>query len=126
MKTVTEHIREHLLSQKGIPPIEPAVDLTKISLDDLRKSEWSRKFETLMRNRLVMGAVRYGRMNTAKPKYDKIPSIIERVKKYQKGGNLEHLVDVANLALLEFEEGSHPLKHFSSIDNHNFHTKVVK
>ncbi len=126
MKTVTQYLREHLLNRKGIPASEPAVDLRKVLVESLRTSERSRRFEDLMRNRLVMGAIRYGKMHAAKPKYDRISSTIQRLQLYQEAGNTELLVNAANLALLEFEEGDHPLRHFSAIDEHNFHTEVIK
>jgi len=84
----------------------------------LRHSEWSPLFEKLMRNRLVMGALRYGLLNAKnKTKYDRVPSMYQRLDLYAKTGNLECLVDVANLALLEFEEGEHPKKHLKSADD---------
>ena len=90
----------------------------KINLDNLKNSEWSVDFETLMRNRLIMGAIRYGRIGEInKPKYDRIGSMIKRLDKYKVTGNKEFLVDVANLCLLEFVECHHPKAHFSSIDD---------
>jgi hypothetical protein len=95
------------------------------SLASLKETEWSPKFEELMRNRLVMGAIRYGLLHAAgKPKYDRTDSIIRRAKLYRETGNLEVLVDIANMCLLEYEEGNHPLRHFRAIDD-GLHTKVV-
>lgn len=69
------------------------------------------QFETLMRNRLIMGALRYGRLHApGKGTYNRPGGIVKRLQQYQETGNLECLVDIANLALLEFEEGTHPLK----------------
>ena len=97
----------------------PELELGKpITLDELQQTEWSVDFEKLMRNRLVMGALRYGRIGAkGKPKYDRINSMIKRLIKYQEDGNKEFLVDVANLCLLEFVESNHPKQHFSSIDD---------
>lgn len=90
----------------------------RIDLEGLRKSEWSHMFEGLMRNRLVMGALRYGKLHAKdKPQYDRVKSMIKRLNKYNESGNMELLVDVANLCLLEFEECNHPNKHFYSIDD---------
>lgn len=87
-------------------------------LDELKETEWSIRFENLMRNRLIMGAFRYGKIHEeGKPKYDRIESIFKRLIKYSNTGNMEFLVDIANLCLLEFEEGYHINKHFSSIDD---------
>lgn len=111
-KTVFEHIRDHLLAQKGIhPPCNSYVE-------SLFKSQWSDKFEELMRNRLVMGALRYGEIsqNVGK-KYARVPDAIRRLNLWQEDGNDEHLVDAANLLLLEFVCGSHPKKHFAADDD---------
>jgi hypothetical protein len=78
-----------------------------------------------MRNRLIMGALRYGLIHApGKPKYDRIGSITRRLEKYKQDGNLEHLVDAANLCLMEFEEGTHPLKHFGAQDDGE-HAQVI-
>jgi hypothetical protein len=72
----------------------------------LKKSEWSCYFEKLMKNRLLMGAFRYGKLNGIdKAEYDRIKSIEKRILLYRKTKNKEVLVDIANLCLLEFEEG---------------------
>ena len=112
--SIHAYIRNHLLRDIPFAPKE----FKKGSIDDMRKSEWSSTFETLMRNRLVMGAYRYGKFcSPGKPRYSHIPSIIEHAKLYEKTHNTEHLVDIANLALCEFVEGEHPQKHFKAIDD---------
>lgn len=119
MKTVTDHIRCHLLERAGVyepeqfPPLET-----------LKKTEWSPKFETLMRNRLIMGCFRYGALNRGnKPKYNKVDSIRQRLELYEQDGNAEHLVDIANLCLVEFVDESHPNFHWSAQDDKN-HAEV--
>jgi hypothetical protein len=89
------------------------------SLAELRRTEWSSRFETLMRNRLLMGSFRYGRMpDPAKAgRFDNIRDAVRRLQEYQKTGNDELLVDAANLCLIEFEVGVHPGKHFSASDD---------
>ena len=112
--TITRHIRNHTF---GIKP----------TLVDLQFSEWSTKFERLMRNRLIVGAFRYGRLNeVGKPKYDRCEYIKRKIDEYIQTGNLECLVDVSNLALCEFVEGSHPKKHFATKVDHNEHAKEIK
>lgn len=97
---------------------EDSIKTEIVSYDELRETEWSIKFENLCRNRMILGALRYGRLNSPnKPKYDRIDSVFKRLKKYQETGNKEFLVDVSNLMLLEFEECNHPLEHFNSIDD---------
>lgn len=115
MKTVFDHIRDHILSDNLLPDIE-----------SLEKSEWSLEFERLMRNRLIQGAFRYGLIGaSAKPEFDRIECLIRRAKQYRETGNIECLVDTANLALLEFVEGKHPNKHLRSVDD-GTHTEKVK
>ena len=102
MKTVFEHIRTHLLESAGMVERVSVPDL-----DDLRKTEWVPEFEQLMRNRLLMGAFRYGLLNTlGKLEYDHIGSIEKRLAKFRVDHNLEHLVDVANLCMVEFYAGT--------------------
>lgn len=109
--------------KKGYPEI---LSKRTYLLEELSETEWSVKFETLMRNRLLLGALRYGRIHAPnKPIYDRISSIIKRLDIYRESGNMELLVDVANLCLLEFEECHHPDKHFSSIDDGE-HVTIIK
>ena len=98
-----------------------------LNLDDLTASEWDIEFERLMRNRLMMGAYRYGRIGEpGKPQFDRCEYIERKVAQYRETGNTECLVDISNLALVEFVEGIHPKKHFSSLDDHNQHAKKVE
>ena len=103
-------LRNRLLKRTGV---------TKTSLEDLRKSEWSPRFERLMRNRLIMGSFRYQKFETKRKSfdYDIASEAIKRIQKYQTDGNTEHLVDAANMCLLEFEFGKHRTKDFESIDD---------
>ncbi len=119
MKRVLDHIRDHMLSGMESHPV--------INLKDLRKSEWSIEFENLMRNRLIFGAYRYGRLAApGKPQFDRCEYIERKVAQYRETGNTECLVDIANLALVEFVEGNHPQKHFASLDDHNQHARRVE
>ena len=107
----------------GLP--EEDYNSKPIDIASLRITEWSTKFEELMRNRLVMGAIRYGKLHEhGKPQYDRVGSMIKRLSKYEYTGNKEHLIDVANLCLLEFEECYHPNANFNSIDDGE-HTKAI-
>lgn len=99
---------QHYLKQawRRSAGLMPAPEPSPVSLESLRRSEWSSEFETRMRNRLVMGALRYGRLNApGKPQWDRIGNMIERLKYYRESGNTQALVDVANLALCEYVEG---------------------
>ena len=113
MKTVREHLRDRVLRRAGLAPAPRLPDLPV-----LRRTEWSPRFERLMRNRLIVGAFRYGRMGTpAKGSYALVDSARRRLDAYEATGNLEHLVDVANLALVEFVEGRHPCRHWDAADD---------
>jgi hypothetical protein len=106
VKTVNEHIREHILNRH--------------TLAGLRESEWSIEFEHLMRNRLLVGSFRYGKMrskrNEASLTKFHLNYIRDKLERYRFTGNTEMLVDVANLCLVEFEIGDHPKKHFKAED----------
>jgi hypothetical protein len=104
--TVADAIRAHLLARAGLGDLPT------------RESEWCPRFEAAMRARLVMGALRYGRMGSpGKPQYDRTTCAVRRLLDYAESGNLERLVDAANLCLLEFVEGIHPLRHFRADDD---------
>lgn len=112
----TQYFLDNLWRWKcGLPEIEETKPTT---FDELKETEWSKEFETYMRNRLIMGAMRYGKIGTKnKPKYDRVASMIKRLNNFNTTGNKEFLIDVANLCLLEFVECNHPNQHFNSIDD---------
>lgn len=98
MPRVNELIRRRLLA--SVPERQPGPD-------ELRRTERSPEFDRLRMNRKIIGAMRYGRMGApGKPQYDRIADMIRRLSMYASDGNAEHLVDVANLAELEFVEGA--------------------
>ena len=108
MRTVTQHIRQRL----------EKVFTERPTLAELRKTEWSSTFERLMRNRLLMGAFRYGlKKDKLDQGYDMVGSLERRIEMYRETGNVEYLADCANLALLEFEHPSHPKAHFGAVDD---------
>ena len=124
--TVHDLLRERLLQRAGLGAPPPQVDAAA-QLRALYASEWSPRFEELMRNRLVMGGMRYGLLHApGKKHYDRVASIRKRAQLYAESGNLEHLVDCANECLLEFEESRHPARHFGAADGDGaYHTQVV-
>lgn len=113
---IFDHIRAHSL--RNLPPEKrPELDL-----EILRRTERSPEFERLRMNRKIIGAFRYGRMGDPfKPRYDRVKDMIRRLEEYITDKNSEHLIDVANLAELEFVEGDGVLK---SIDDGQ-HTKEI-
>jgi len=115
-KTNFEAMRDRLYQRAGLLDIPKPTKPAKEIYQDLLRSEWSPKFEELMRNRLVIGSMRYGLLHAPnKPAYDRIAGARKRLQQFESTGNLECLVDIANMMLLEFEEGRHPKRHWSDI-----------
>lgn len=83
--------------------LPPAVRVP--DFETLRRTQWVPEFEQLMRNRLIMGAFRYGLIEKQDwTKHDLIAYTKNRISEYEKTDNLEMLVDAANLLLLEFRK----------------------
>jgi len=123
-KSTHDVIRSHLLG--GVFPTEVSLPDPRFQLDRLAETEWSPGFEQLMRNRLVFGAFRYGLLNDPKkPQWDRLTRIKQEVERYVESGNLESLIDIANMALLEFVEGKHPKRHFKAGDD-GLHCQIKK
>lgn len=93
------------------------------SVDILREEEWSPLFEKLMRNRLLQGAYRYGRLRETGGDLRRVESAVKRLVKYLETGNAELLVDAANLCMCEFEVPGHPRHHFNTVDDGDHHWK---
>lgn len=87
-------------------------------IEDIAKLKFKEEFVLLMRNRMIMGYFRYG---ANKPevirKLDFITSAKQRIERYERDGNLEHLVGAANILRMEFEMPHHPNAHWQSIDD---------
>lgn len=101
----------------GLPEEESPV---KVDMDRLRKEQMSDRFLELMRNRMALGTLRYGRWQEHKSKgviYDRVGAMRLRLLLFEQTGNTEYLVDVANFAMIEFEISDHPNKHFSPKDD---------
>lgn len=111
-RTITEYVRRHLHEICGLYDKQPLDEVVK------EQCRWSKRFMTLMISRIVFGRYRYGYKDCAVRKdYKYMDSAMRRLVKYASDGNTEHLVDIANLCMLEFEFGEHPNKHFKSIDD---------
>lgn len=106
------------LPEKDLDHPEP-----KINIDDLFKSEWSDEFEQLMRNRRVLGAIRYGKTNAlGKPKYDRVNTLRRKIDLYEQTKNKEVLVDIANYAMVEFQEPTIDGTYFQATDDQDHDT----
>lgn len=103
-------------------PFEP------VDIDELAKSQMSSRFVQLMTNRMVLGTLRYGRWQDNKNngvKYDRVGSIRKRLDLFEKTGNSEYLVDIANFAMIEFEVSDHPNLHFAPKDDDGEHVEKI-
>ena len=71
---------------------------------------------------MAMGYFRYGALpaQVGRHKYDNVGSIKKRLALYEADKNREHLVDIANLCLVEF--AVHPELPFVAVDDGE-HTK---
>lgn len=87
-----------------------------VTYEQLVQSEASPRFRELAEARMAMGALRYGRMADKKSPTRLVPAMRAKLEEYFQTGNTELLVDVANYAMLEFEFGDHPKKHFRALD----------
>jgi hypothetical protein len=122
-------LRERLLARAGLSEPKPS-RFNPSDLPRLEQSEWSPEFEGLMRNRLLMGALRYGTMVEKRQKqatkWDLLGALRSKLEGYERTGNTEYLVDGANYLLLAFELDDHPTKHFRALDDHSDHCKPKK
>jgi len=89
----------------GFPELQGKKTDHIIDIADLYITEWCNDFEKMMRNRRVLGAIRYGKTNApGKPKYDRVNTMRKKIDLYENTGNKEILVDLANYAMVEFQE----------------------
>ncbi len=120
MKTLHDILRTRLLQAAGVE--KPPVPFTAtISLAEMERLQWGEEWQRilgLMKNRMIMGGYRYGHTPLQKPReFDNIADIRRRLDKYEANGNMEHLIDAANITIIECLKGSHPNFHFESIDD---------
>ena len=94
-------LRQRLLEAAGLGE-RPHCHLP---LHMVEQTQWSALFERKMRARLVAGYYRYGGLTSptrARRLHDNVGSAIRRLQAYYRNGNQEHLVDAANLCMVEF------------------------
>lgn len=121
-----EYLRERLHKQAGLFEVQSRFKPTDYK--KLQRTEWSNLFEKLMRNRLIMGALRYGtledkKINAKQNRWNLLQALQSKIESYEQTGNTEYLVDAANYCLLAFECDPHPNKHFHALDNHHDHCR---
>jgi len=73
------------------------------------ESEISHSFFQKMINAMSLSFFKYGPIRLGYPKrVNAIASLKARLEKYEKNGNTEYLVDIANFAMIEFILPAHP------------------
>lgn len=86
--------------------------------EEILRREFPEDFVVKMKNRIVVSHYKYGWMSDTYPEIgDAIASLEERLDLYKKTGNLEHLIDVANFAMIEYKHPRHKNTHFSAEDS---------
>lgn len=125
MKNPQSHqpFRDRLLARAGLLESPKKNIFTKELIDFILKNKWDSEFESLMRTRFLMGALRYETpeiCRTARfrgrPWKMETDDMIARLRKFQRTGNKEILVDVANLCMVHFQSTDHPKRHFHGLD----------
>lgn len=118
-------ISDRLHQKAGLYESSPS-KFSGVSFKQLWDSEWDRDFERLMRNRLVMGAMRYepmARKKQTRGKWNLRAAMRSKLENYERTGNREYLVDLANYCLIAFSCDDHPGGHFRALDDHHDHCK---
>lgn len=75
------------------------------SIEDILKTEYSKRFDEIRKDMMVMSYYKYGSMKENYDKFkcmDALGNIEKRIQKYKETGNTEFLADVANFAMIEF------------------------
>ena len=99
MLTVHEILRSRLLRRCGLVPPTPPIA-------EIADQQWDEGFAVLMRARLVMSFFRRGaHRGQLMPPYANVSCAIRRLASYLADGNREHLVDAANLCMVEWIRG---------------------
>jgi hypothetical protein len=86
--------------------------------DAVPDTEFSERFAQGMADRMSVSYCKYGPVAEAYPsRVDAIASLKQRLEKYERDGNTEWLMDVANFAMIEFMHPRHPKAHFRATDS---------
>ncbi len=88
------------------------------STDKILARDFSEEFIQLMKNRILTSHYKYGWICDTYPGLaDAVACLDQRLTLYRESGNTEHLVDVANFAMIEFMRPRHPQAHFKGTDS---------
>jgi hypothetical protein len=117
MKNTDPFLKNLWLWKCGLPEKDTYIPAILPSVESLEKTEWCPEFERIMRNRMIMGAFRYGEIRSGAGDIRRIYSAVKRLNMYLETGNKELLADVANLCMCEYMMPGHPDSHFNSVDD---------
>lgn len=97
---------------------DSGMEVQGMNNQEILSREWSGEFVKLMQNRIVVSHYKYGWMSQTYPDLAQAAKCIrERLELYEKTGNTEWLVDIANFAMIEYRFPSHPQAHFRATDS---------
>jgi len=81
-------------------------------------TEYSDAFDQGRADRMAMSYFKYGPVAQGFPKrVDAIATLKDKLATYERTGNTEWLMDVANYAMIEFMHPRHPDAHFRATDS---------
>lgn len=83
----------------------------------LLRTENSAKFHDGMIAAMLVSAYKYGKLAVAYPeRVNAIESLKLRLASYAETGNVEHLISIANYAMIEFMHPAHPEAFYAATD----------
>lgn len=90
-----------------------------MDIEEILKTEYSEKFDELRKKAMVTSYYKYGSLkkNVCGKLTQTMPSLQKRVDLYNQTGNTELLVDIANMAMIEFMYPQHPQAHYEPMDS---------
>lgn len=119
--SIHDDIRDHLLRSIIYTPVGDKTE----TFDEIMQTKACPEADRREAARMGIGHFRYGRPTDRSVVYDNVGSAIKRLKKYQQGGNGEHLDDARNLIRIEQIQKNHPSYHYDAADDGE-HAEVVK
>ena len=118
MQSIHDILRERLLLRAGAIKPAPVQTYTRDEMEALQWGEEWQHILFLMKNRMIMGGYRYSPTSLQKPReFDNIADVKRRLDLYEVEGNMEYLIDAANITIIECLKKSHPNFHFNPIDD---------
>jgi hypothetical protein len=130
VKTLHDIIRDRLLvnvvATEQWPKADGSENIDKDTMTDLQWGEDWLKILDLMKNRMEMGGYRYDPHRNQRPgQFDNVADAKRRLDLHDKDGNMEHLLDAANITILACLKKAHKKFHFTSIDD-GVHAEKIK